>query len=148
MNVVEQKFERWSPLSDIPDSPCADFCMESVESGKLILTLKFSHIAGNDERDLVLSFSDVLATRTFWDGDAPVVGRIADPPRCSGQHSTFIWPLLRADKSHWLNSGDFDTSIAITDALKQGAWEQYTVLTLERSIDVLARGEVHATWRP
>jgi hypothetical protein len=48
--------------------------------------------------------------------------------------------------SRWLASGEFDTSNFIAEEMKREPWQQFTFLTLERSIDVIARGEVSANW--
>jgi hypothetical protein len=62
------------------------------------------------------------------------------------QVSQYIWPLLIVKNSRWLVSGDFDTSIFFAEAEKRELWQQFTFLTLERSIDIIARGEVSANW--
>jgi hypothetical protein len=137
----------WRPLADIPETPCADFVLKSSQAGKLSLVLRYSQIARNADRDLTIVFSDALASRTHWDGDAPVVGRLIDPPHCtSDQFSRFVWPLLIVKNSRWLAGGDFDTSVAIAAGMNLAPWQQFTVLTLERSIDIIARGEVDAKW--
>jgi hypothetical protein len=143
----QQTVIRWRPLADIPETPCADFVLESPQAGRLRLALRYSDIVGNIDRDLSITFSDALAIRVHWDGDAPVVGRLTDPPYCaSDKFSGYIWPLLIVKDSRWLASGDFDTSVAIAAAMNKEPWQQFTVLTLERSIDVIARGEVSAKW--
>jgi len=55
-------------------------------------------------------------------------------------------PLLIVKNSRWLASGDFDTSVAIADSMKAESWQQFTIVTLERGIDVIARGEISAKW--
>jgi hypothetical protein len=54
--------------------------------------------------------------------------------------------LLIVKNSRWLASGDFDTSIFIAECMKMEPWQQFSILTLERSIDIIARGEVSANW--
>jgi hypothetical protein len=143
----QQTVIRWQPLTDIPETPCEDFVLESSQAGQLSLVLRYSLIPGNPDRDLMIDFSEALALRVHWDGDAPVVGRLTDPPRCaSDKFSQFIWPLLIVKDSRWLSSGDFDTSLAIAAAVSQESWQQFTVVALERSIDIVARGDVSAKW--
>jgi hypothetical protein len=146
--VVEQQIAiRWCPLADIPETPCEDFILESSKAGQLRLVLRYSQIPVNSDRDLELLFSDALALRMHWEGDAPLVGRLVDPPRCAGdKFSRCIWPLLIVKNSRWLASGEFDTSNFIAEEMKREPWQQFTFLTLERSIDVIARGEVSANW--
>jgi hypothetical protein len=143
----QQTVIRWHPLADIPETPCADFLLESLQAGQLSLALRYSQIAGNIDRDMSMTFSDALALRIHWDGDAPVVGRLTDAPHCaSDKFSGYIWPLLIVKDSRWLARGDFDTSVAIAAGMNKEPWQQFTVLTLERSIDIIARGEVSAKW--
>jgi len=145
--VEHQTAVRWCPLADIPETPIEDFVLESSRAGQLRLVLRYSQIPVNPDRDLELMFSDALALRMHWEGDAPLVGgRLVDPPRCGGKSSQFIWPLLIVKNSRWLVSGDFDTSNFIAEAMKTEPWQQFTFLTLERSIDIIARGEVSANW--
>ena len=144
MNALVQNAARWEPMADIPETPCADFKLKSSESGTLELTLRYSWIAGN-KMDLALNFSDVRAIRTHWDGDGD--GPLApEPPRCTGAHSMFIWPLLLVAPSRWLASDNFAASISIAEALAEEPWQHYRVLTLERSLDVLARGAIDGAW--
>ena len=143
--VEKQTAVRWCPLADIPETPIEDFVLESARAGQLSLVLRYSQIPVNSDRDLMITFSDALALRTHWDGDAPVVGRLIDPPRCAGD-TRCIWPLLIVSNSRWLTSGDFDTSIFIAECMKTEPWQQFSILTLERSIDIIARGEVSAKW--
>jgi hypothetical protein len=143
MTAIIQKAVRWQPLSGIPETPCADFALESYETGILKATLRYSWITGND-KDLMLELSEVLSIRTFWDGDGD--GLIDDPPRCAGADSRFIWPLLKIEHSKWLYGGNFDVSIHIAESLGKEPWQHYRVLTLERSLDIIARGTVHGKW--
>ena len=143
--VEQQTAVRWCPLADIPETPIEDFILESSKAGQLRLVLRYSQIPVNPDRDLALMFSDALALRMHWEGDAPLVGRLVDPPRCAGD-SRCIWPLLIVKNSRWLASGEFDTSNFIAEEMKRELWQQFTFLTLERSIDVIARGEVSANW--
>jgi hypothetical protein len=143
----QQTVIRWRPLADIPETPCADFILESSQAGQMSLALRYSQIAGNTDRDLTITFSDALALRIHWDGDAPVVGKLIDPPHCaSDEFSQFVWPLLIVKNSRWMASGDFDTSVGIAAGMNMEPWQQFTVVTLERSIDIIARGEVSAKW--
>ena len=72
-----------------------------------------------------------------------------DPPHCaSDKFSGFVWPLLIVKNSRWLASGDFDTSVAIAAGTNKEPWQQFTVVTLERSIDIIARGDVSANGLP
>lgn len=76
-----------------------------------------------------------------------MVGRLNNPPYCaSDEFFPFVWPLLIVENSQWLASGDFDTSMTISDAMNQEPWQQFSILTLERSIDIIARGEISAEW--
>ena len=145
MNELSPRAIRWEPAIAIPDSPCADFVLKSYEDGVLKLTLRYSWVNENNF-DLVLTFSEVRAFRTFWDGDGD--DRIIDlnPPRCSGRHSGFIWPLLEIEQSRWLSSGNFATSIFIAEGTRQLPWHHYRLITLERSVDVLARGAIAGEW--
>src|ERR1700704_679775 len=141
----QQTVIRWRPLADIPETPCADFILESSQAGQMSLALRYSQIAGNTDRDLTITFSDALALRIHWDGDAPVVGKLIDPPHCaSDEFSQFVWRLLIVKNSRWMASGDFDTSVGIAAGMNMEPWQQFTVVTLERSIDIIARGEVSA----
>jgi hypothetical protein len=142
-----EKVSRWEPIPDVPESPCADFKLESLETGKAKVTLRYSWVLGNTA-DLELLFADVNAIRTFWDGDGDAAQTDGDPPRCSGRHAGYIWPLLIVEPSAWLNTGHFATSVAIAEAMNKPAWRHYRMLTLERSLDVLARGIVLAHWIP
>jgi hypothetical protein len=143
----QQTVIRWHPLADIPETPCEDFVLESSQAGRLSLALRYSHIAENPDQDLMIAFSEALALRIHWDGDAPVVGRLINPPHCtSAKFGHFVWPLLSVKDSQWLASGDFDTSIAIAASMNQEPWQQFTIVTLERSIDIVARGDVSARW--
>src|ERR1700722_8457096 len=115
----QQTVIHWRPLADLLETPCADFALESSQAGQLSLVLRYSQIAGNPDRDLTIDFSDALALRIHWDGDAPVVGRLINSPHCEGdKFSRFVWPLLIVKNSRWLASGDFDTSVAIADGMK------------------------------
>jgi hypothetical protein len=146
---MQQTLARWYPVADVPESPVYDFALESSGSGKATITLNYRDIAGNDGRNLIIKFCDVLALRIHWDGDSPMTGRYVDAPRCLGdRHLGFIWPLLKVENSEWLASGDFDTSRAIEEAMKQIPWAQFSIVTLERSIDILARGAMSADWSP
>jgi hypothetical protein len=145
--VDKQTAIRWCPLADIPETPCEDFILESTRAGQLRLVLRYSQIRVNPDRDLELTFSEVLGLRIHWDGDAPVVGRLIAPPHCEGEKfSGFVWPLLIVRNSQWLACGDFSTSLLLAEGTKAEPWQQFTFLTLERSIDVIARGEVSAGW--
>ncbi len=145
MIALTSKALRWEPTTAIPETPCADFTLESFETGVLKLTLRFSWIKGNSS-DLILTFSEVQAIRTFWDGDGYGSQTYLEPPYCSGSFSGYIWPLLEIEQSRWLNSGDFAVSIAIAEAHSQLPWRHYRVLTLERSLDILARGTILSEW--
>jgi hypothetical protein len=146
--MVEQQIAiRWCPLADIPGTPCEDFILESPKAGQLRLVLRYSQIRVNSDRDLELTFSDTLGLRIHWDGDAPVVGRLTNPPHCEGdKFSGYVWPLLIVKNSRWLASGDFSTSLLIAEGVKSESWRQFSIVTLERSLDIIARGEVAATW--
>ena len=147
MDESQQTVIRWQPLADMPETPCADFTLESSSLRQVTLTLKYSQIVGNDDRDLILAFSDVLAFRVHWDRDRPVVGGIIDAPRCAGgRFSGFVWPVLIVENSQWLASGDFGVSVFIAAQEIREPWRQFTVATLERSADILARGAVRAEW--
>lgn len=141
---MRQLLTRWCPVAGLPDTPIYDFAVESLECGKASLTCNYANIVGSDGRNLLLTFHEMLAFRVHWDGDAPMVGRYQDAPRCQGDR--YIWPLLDVKNSEWLASGDFDTSRAIAEALNQAPWAQFSIVTLERSIDVIARGEISADW--
>jgi hypothetical protein len=145
MIALSPKAIRWEPTEEIPETPCADFTLESYETGVLKLTLRYSWIEGNNY-DLMLTFSDVRAIRTFWDGDGDGSQTDKEPPRCIGANSQFTWPLLEIEQSRWLNSGAFATSIAMVDASNELPWRHYRVLTLERSVDILARGAIPGKW--
>jgi hypothetical protein len=145
MTALSQRVSRWEPVADIPDSPCGDFKLESCEAGNATLTLRYSWVVGNDA-DLVLSFSEVNAIRTFWDGDGDGVKSDGEPPRCSGVHAGYIWPLLLVEPSAWLRSGAFDTSLFIAESMNREPWRHYRVITLERSVDILARGTILGHW--
>jgi hypothetical protein len=145
--VEQQTAVRWCPLADIPETPIEDLALESSRAGQLRLVLRYSQIPVNPDRDLMVEFSDALALRMHWDGDAPVVGRLIDPPHCADEKfSRCIWPLLIVKNSQWLAGGDFSTSLLLAEGTKAKPWQQFTFLTLERSIDVIARGEVSASW--
>ena len=47
MTISLAKALRWEPIAGIPELPCADFKLESYESGVLKLTLRFSWVKGN-----------------------------------------------------------------------------------------------------
>jgi len=147
MKQARQTLIRWQPLLDLPETPCADFRLESSEDRKLVLIVRYSWITGTANRDVRLRFSDVLAFRTHWDGDAPSVGRFVHAPRCNADPG-FIWPLLIVQNSEWLSSGDFAVSCAITESTHKEPWSQYSVISLERSVDILARGVISADWIP
>jgi hypothetical protein len=144
MDRMVEKAARWEPVGGIPQTPCADFTFESCEDGRLNLTLRYSWVRGNDA-DLVLEFAEVRALRTFWDGDGDQP-RFDDPPRCLGNDNQYVWPLLIIEPSAWLRNGSFAVSIHIADSMNEQPWRHYRVLTLERSIDVLARGPVVGRW--
>jgi hypothetical protein len=145
MIALAPKAIRWEPAVGIPESPCADFMLESYETGIAKLMLRYSWVKGNSF-DLLLTFSETRAIRTYWDGDGHGDTLDLNHPRCSGAHSGYIWPLLEIEQSRWLNCGDFATSIAIAEATKQLPWRHYRILTLERSLDVLARGAIVGEW--
>ena len=147
MTKLIQAVHRWEPIEGIPETPTYDFAIESDADGQLKLRLSYSLVAGNDDRDMQLIFASVLAFRTHWDGDKPAVGRISDPPRClSGPCAGFTWPLLIVKYSEWLASEDFDVSRAVSSAAGEESWRQFSVVAMQRSIDVIARGAVSATW--
>jgi hypothetical protein len=147
MSGPPQIAHRWEPLQDIPETPAYDFAVESSGIGRLTLTLRYSLVAGNDARDLRLIFKDVLAFRTNWDGNTPVVGGIIDPPRCTkGRCEGYTWSLLAIENSRWLAGGDFATSLHVASDLGEDQWRQFSVIAIERGIDIIARGEVSATW--
>lgn len=144
MTDLRQGAARWEPVPDIPETPCADFSLESDETGRLRLLLRYSWIRGN-QADLALDFADVRAIRTFWDGDGD--GSIYDcVPRCSGTHSYYLWPLQEISRSDWLGSGNFVASVEIARARGQEPWRHYRIITLERSLDILARGSISGRW--
>jgi hypothetical protein len=143
MTALSPKAIRWEPTIAIPETPCADFMIESYETGVLNLTLRYSWIKGNSA-DLLLTFQETRAIRTFWDGDGDGSQSDLESPRCAD--AQWIWPLLEIEHSRWLSSGNFTASIAIAEATSQLPWRHYRVLTLERSIDVLARGAILAEW--
>jgi hypothetical protein len=149
MSELPQIAHRWEPILGIPETPAYDFAVESSGAGRLALTLKYSLIAGNDARDMRLVFGEVLAFRTHWDGDKPVVGGIADPPKCcEGPCEGFAWPLLTIENSDWLASGDFAVSRHLASDLGQEQWSQFSVITLERGVDIIARGLISTAWLP
>jgi hypothetical protein len=149
MQETEQQALRWQPIDDLPNTPCADFGIETPVAGQLKLTVRYSWISGNADRDLLLTFPDFCGLRVHWDGDAPVVGRIENAPRCeSEKFGGFIWPLLHIENPQWLRAGDFDTSNAIAEGSGQAEWQQFTVIALERSVDIIARLPVTAEWVP
>jgi hypothetical protein len=121
--------------------------LESFEAGSLKLTLRYSWIVGNSS-DLMLNFPEVRAIRTFWDGDGERDQFNTEPPRCAGERVGYIWPLLEIESSRWMESSAFSTSMAIAQALGQEPWRHYQVITLERSLDILARGTVTGVWLP
>jgi hypothetical protein len=133
MGQTQQTAVQWRPLSDILETSCADFRLESFEDRRLVLTVRYSWMTECDNRDLKLGFSQVLAFRTHWDGDSPSVGKLV------------TWPLLIVENSDWLASGDFCTS---NFGASQGheSWTQYSVISLERSVDIVARGAITANW--
>lgn len=144
MTTLHQEAVRWEPVANIPDTPCADFFFESYETGRMRLVLRYSWVRGN-QADLELEFADVRAIKTFWDGDGdhPIY---AGAPTCSGVHSGYRWPLLEITTSTWLRGGNFATSIAIAELRGEEAWRHYNILTLERSLDILARGSIRGEW--
>jgi len=108
MSERQQIAHRWEPVPDIPEPPAYDFSAESSGAGRLTLTLKYSLVAGNDARDMRIVFGDVIAFRTYWDGDTPAVGGVSVPPWCfEGPCKGVTWSLLYAENSQWLVSGDF-----------------------------------------
>jgi hypothetical protein len=145
MTPLQQKALRWCPTSDIPETPCYDFSLESSGTSQLRLTLQYSKIRGNPDRDLVLIFSDVCAFRCYWDGDGVDLG--TPRPLCaSPAFRGYPWPLLTIENSRWIASADFATSRYVAEAFAEEAWQHFRVLTLERHLDVLARGAVAAEW--
>ncbi len=131
-------------MQGIPEAPFEDFALESAGEGGLALALRYPAV-GENSTDLILEFTEVRAFRSFWDGDGDGPWD-DDPPRCSGTYECYIWPLLTVQPSRWLASGQLATSQAIADGLVEEPWRHYQVITLNRSLDVIARGAVRAHW--
>jgi hypothetical protein len=131
---TSQIARRWDPTPSIPAMCAADFVLHSAYCEEAKVTLLYSNIVGNPKQDLHLWFKKVIAFRTYWDGDG--VGRVASRPA----------NLVNVENSSWLADGDFGASIATSDFL--GVITHYHLVTLHRSLDLLARGPVTATWRP
>jgi len=144
MTTATQLAVRWEPIDNIPDSPFADFDLQTFGQGRLRVLVRYSGVTGNPH-DLLLEFTDARGFRSFWDGDGdgPLDN---EPPRCSGANQRFIWPLLTLERSRWLDGGQFATSQAVAAALGEEPWRHYRVIALERSLDVIARGAIRADW--
>ena len=50
------------------------------------------------------------------------------------------------ENSEWFASGDFATSRPLATDLGETEWSQFTIIAMERGIDIVARGSVTATW--
>ena len=137
---------RWEPLEGIPETSCADIEIASRRQGVLQLALLYSEIRGNLDRDLVLDFSEVLAFRETWDGDGPRLREECEVPYCRAPNP-FVWPLIEVINSRWLASDDFSVSRFLAENGSHAKWRHFSIGSLERTVDVLARGEIVASWR-
>ncbi len=135
---------RWEPIANLPESPCFDFALASAEHGKLEVTLIYSEIRGNAARDLVLTFSDVIAFRCYWDGDN--VPKYVEKPVCSGLFAGLAWPLRIITHSNWIGGKELSVSRFVAETHNQEAWRHFSILTLQRHLDVAARGAVSGHW--
>ena len=118
MTELQQKALRWCPTSDIPETPCYDFSLESSGMRQLRLTLQYSKIRGNPYRDLLLIFSDVRAFRCYWDGDG--VDLATPRPVCANPvFEGHPWPLLTIENSLWIASADFGSSRYVAEAFAE-----------------------------
>lgn len=72
MNLRDgQRRVRWEPCSGMPTDPwCGDFRFISLEWGAAEIYLPFSGTHGAVKGNLRISFPEVAAFRTYWDGDA------------------------------------------------------------------------------
>jgi hypothetical protein len=140
-----QTHVRWQPLPEIPETPCADFSLRSFYEDNLGITMKYSWIKGNAPQDLFLDFSEVRAFRVFWDGDN-VWHDTSERPRCADGEE--FWPLVEVRNSEWLAGVEFATSRAAAELEKEEEWRHLHFMTLQRHVDILARGPISAKWIP
>jgi hypothetical protein len=139
---LQERSLRWEPAPGIPETPIAEVALESAQSGHLRLKLKYFLIQSNDDRDLLLTFSEVRAFKVYWDGDA--VSQEKDRPRCSGpRFPDDFWPLLLVENSKWIASGDF---LGFGPFALDATYQHFRVLTLDRHVDIIATGAVSAEW--
>jgi hypothetical protein len=145
----QQSELRWEPIAGIPESTAYDYAVESRRATKLTVVLEYSKVKGNPVRNLELAFEEVAAFRGRWDGDIPAVGALADPPRCAyGPCKGMTWSLIIVENSQWLASPDLLTSTSVAKASGKERWRHYAIVTMERGLDVIARGIVQARWVP
>lgn len=147
MAQPEQKALRWEPIEDLPETTCTEVAIESARTGELRLVLRYSQIVGNPDRDLVLEFSDVRAFQTRWDGDGPRLREECEVPACNHPRFHSAWPLIQVENSPWIASEDFSVSRFFAEADGQGEWNHFRIGSEDRSVDVMARGPVSASWR-
>lgn len=92
---------RWKVLPDI-DSPCADITFAYGGPNALSITMHFSRVVSQPDRDLVIWFKDATALR--WSTDPTVLAeRFEALPKCIAEPwSSCTFPLIKVEHSSWL----------------------------------------------
>jgi hypothetical protein len=142
----DQRALRWEPVTDLPETSCYDISLDSPASGSLRLVLQFRLIRGNANRDLVLDFSHVISFRMHWDGDGPHLREECELPFCNNPSTPYLWPLIEVVNSKWLASDDLAVSREIAKMNGDELWRHFHLSSFERTVDVVARGEIAASW--
>lgn len=139
---LSESYERWTDAGPIV-WPCAG--VDIFENGDLTLLLLFSEVIGGSERDLRLHFGRVIALSSHEELSHPWMDEpVNNIPKLSGNWEHHAYPVLRV----------LDSSVlASFSAGRLGPYEAHDVthlrvVTLDKTVDVLARAPITAEWVP
>ena len=101
---------------------------------------------GDADLELVIDFADARSFKTRWDGDILAPEFDGARPRCTS--GRWPWPLVIVENSRWIASDELTVSRDLGNSIFEKPWQHFNVLSLERSVDIIARGAITARWEP
>ncbi|OJX82405.1 MAG: hypothetical protein BGO93_24760 [Mesorhizobium sp. 65-26] len=135
MTSDQETVRRWEPLADLPLVACQVWRLRS--DNYFELTVEGDFFAGSSIRTLRIDFHGVMVLSAHDDmlGMAHVRDGASIPLIGSGSQTSYRWPILRVENSHWLR-----TIPGPTDDCSH-----FLLLSLECTVEVIAR-EAIAAW--
>ena len=131
----KQRLVDWMPLAELKGKAPSfgDISIESPSHQSLSIRLPY------EEGTLRIEFKDARAFMTSWDGDQNPFLTVEEAVARQSD-------MCKVEGSRWLSSAHFSLEIESSLRASPRPWEHFCILSGERSVHVVARDDVEASW--